>query len=321
MYRILVLSFLIVNSLLASASIGSVAGQFLEVNLHVRNMGMGNAGTSLVKGSSSVLINPAGLSDYHPDGGIDSYISYVKWPADINFGAVGIATNVGNMGRIALSAVYVNYGDEIRTTPDMPFGDGTFSIGGMSIGLSYSRFLTDKFSFGVTVKNVSEKYDESGYSQLAWDIGTLYRTSFRGLKIGMSILNFSKEAQFDGNYLDYSDPVKYAVNDSSDYGNWPLPMTFRTGLSLDVWSSAILNMNLAMDMIHSNNNDEIYAFGTEINYLKKFDIRAGYQMGTDIHGLSFGAGFQVMESLGFDYAFNAMEYFGPRHRIGLSLNF
>jgi hypothetical protein len=321
MYKIIVAALILANSLWASASIGSVAGQFLEVNLHVRNMGMGNAATSLVHGSSAVLINPAGLAEYRPEGGIDSYMSYVKWPADISFGTVGIATDVGNMGRIGMHAVYVNYADEIRTTPDMPFGDGTFSIGGMSLGLSYSRFLTDKFSFGVTIKHVSENYDESGYGQLAWDIGTLYRTSFHNLKIGMSILNFSREAQFDGTYLDYSDPIKYAVNDSSEYGSWPLPMTFRTGLSMDVWQSGSLNAIVSMDMIHSNNNDELYALGTEINYLKKFDIRAGYQIGTDIQGLSFGAGFQLMESLSLDYAFNAMEYFGPRHRFGLKLNF
>ncbi|MCF7827078.1 MAG: PorV/PorQ family protein, partial [Candidatus Marinimicrobia bacterium] len=296
MYRSLILLLFLVNGLWASSSIGSVAGQFLEVNMHVRNMGMGNAATSLVGGSSAFLVNPAGLGDFRSESKIESYVSYVNWPAGISFGAVGIAYDAGNIGTFGINTVYVNYGDELRTTPDMPFGDGNFSIGGMSLGLSYSRHLTDKFSFGISLKNVNENYDESGYSQAALDIGTLYRADFHNIRIGMSILHFSKEAQFDGTFLDFSDPVKYALNDSSSYASWPLPMTFRTGVSMDALETDLYTVSVAMDMIHSNNNSELYGLGSEIRYLDKYFGRIGYQAGTDIQGLSFGGGVQIMNN-------------------------
>ncbi|MCF7923292.1 MAG: hypothetical protein K9M55_11380, partial [Candidatus Marinimicrobia bacterium] len=71
----------------------------------------------------------------------------------------------------------------------------------------------------------------------------------------------------------------------------------------------------------SNNNSELYGLGSEIRYLDKYFGRIGYQAGTDIQGLSFGGGVQIMNNVGMDYAFNAMEYFGPRHRFALSIKF
>jgi len=321
MKKIAILLLLLSSLLWASSSIGSATGQFLEISLHVRNMGMGNAGTSLVNGASAAMINPAGIVDLSEDSEFDTYMSYVKWPADISFGAVGAAYRVRSIGVFSVNAKYAYFGDEVRTSPEQPFGDGTFSMGAMSLGLSYARNLTDKFSFGLTVKHVSENYDNSSYSQIAWDMGTLFRTGYRNLNLGMSILHFSKEAQFDGKFLDYSDQVKYALGDSSKFSNWPLPITFRTGLSMDALNTESMQAKIALDMIHSNNSDEIYGFGAELNYLNKYSIRTGYQYGTDIQGFSLGGGLKFVNNIRIDYAFNTMEYFGPRHRFSFGLDF
>ena len=95
MKKLSVSLLLLISSLWASSSIGTATGQFLEVNMHVRNMGMGNAATSLVQGSSAALVNPAGIVDFAENSRFDSYASYVNWPADITFGAVGVAMNMG----------------------------------------------------------------------------------------------------------------------------------------------------------------------------------------------------------------------------------
>lgn len=310
-----------ISTLWASSSIGSATAQFLEVNMDARNMAMGNAATSMVSGASASLINPAGLVKMSRRSNYDGYVSYLQWPADISFGAVGLAYNAGGIGVFSLNIVYVNFGDEIRTTPDMPFGSGTFTMGASSIGLSYSRFLTDKFSFGATVKNVSENYDGSSYSQLAWDIGTMYDTGFRELKIAMSILHFSPEATFSGKFLDYSDAVKLATGDSSSFESWPLPMTFRTGFSMALINNSNYSLKAAFDMIHANNADELYGTGLEFTYLNSFILRGGYQFGTDVFGLTLGGGVKLMDLLSVDYAFNAMEYFGSRHRFALGFSF
>lgn len=322
MKKLLLITVLLLNSLWASSSIGSATAQFLEVNLHVRNMGMGNASTSLVNGASAALINPAGIVDFSgsEDNRFDTYCSYVNWPADISFGSLNFAYKLGFIGTLSLNAIYVNYGDEIRTTPENPMGDGIYAMSSYALGVSYARYLTDKFSFGLTLKLVNEDYDGSAYSQLAYDIGTLYRTGYRNIRIGMSILHFSKEAQFSGSFLDYSDKVKLAEGEESSYEAWPLPMTFRTGISMDALQASTYTLRVAFDMIHTNNSSEKYGLGTELNYMNRFFVRAGYQFGADIEGLTAGLGTKIM-GMTIDYAFNTMTFLGARHRFAIGYCF
>ncbi len=283
---------------------------------------MGNALTSLASGASASLINPAGIVDFYGNdmAKFDTYFSYVNWPAGINFGTLNIAYKPWFLGTFSINATYVNYGDERRTTPENPMGEGTFNISSNSIGITYARYLTDKFSFGMTAQMINEDFDGTSYHQLAYDIGTLYRTGYRNLNIGMSILHFSKEAQFSGTFTDYSNKVKMADGTSSKYESWPLPMTFRTGISMDAFTVENYSVRVAFDMIHTNNSSEKYGLGTELKYLNKFFIRAGYQFESDIEGLSAGLGTRML-GLTIDYAFNTMEYFGARHRFAIGYSF
>jgi len=305
-------------SLWASSSIGTATAQFLEVNLNTQNMGMGNASTSIITGSASMLINPAGLAELgRGSNDYDSYFSFVNWPAEITFASANLGFSLGKIGVLGINSVFANYGDEILTTAANPMGDGTFSMSSYAVGLTFSRYLTDKFSFGLNVKMVGESFDRSNYSQLAYDLGTLYRTGYRNLNIGMSVLHFSNEAKFSGKFFDYS----ASSTDSSDYETWPLPMTFRTGLSMDIYSRSQLTISAAFDMIHTNNSSEKYGLGTELLWMQRIVIRAGYQFGTDIEGISAGLGLKISDLMQIDYAFNAMEYLGGRHRFGIKIGF
>lgn len=323
MKKFLIFLILFSGTLWGSASIGSATAQFLEVNLNARNMAMGNASTSLIQGSSAMLVNPAGLADLSANGrrNYDTYFSLLQWPAEITFGSANIGFNLGMLGVLGVNTVFVNYGDEIRTTPDAPMGDGTFSMTSYAAGLTYARYLTDKFSFGMNMKLISEDFDGSDYQQLAFDLGTMYHTGFRNLNIGMSILHFSKETQFSGLFLNYSDKEQLALGDSSNYELWPLPMTFRTGMSMDILKMSAYTVTAAFDMIHTNNSREHYGLGFEMTYLNNFILRGGYQFGTDIEGLSAGMGLRISQNIKFDYAYNTMDYLGGRHRIGLNLGF
>ncbi len=322
MRKLFIITIILISNLWGSSSIGSATAQFLEVNLHARNMAMGNALTSLASGASASMVNPAGIVDFSGNdmARFDTYFSYVKWPAEIDFGSFNIAYKPPFLGTIGINATFVNYGEEIRTTPENPMGDGTFDISSNSIGITYGRYLTDKFSIGLTVKMINENFDDISYNQLAYDIGTMYRTGFRNMKIGMSILHFSKEAQFDGEFTDYSDKVKMTEGKTSEYENWPLPMTFRSGISMDALTADTYTLLVAFDMLHTNNSSERYGLGAELKYLDKFFVRAGYQMGTDIEGLSAGLGTNMM-GITVDYAFNSMQYFGGRHRFAIGYSF
>jgi hypothetical protein len=275
------------------APVGTAVAQFLEIGLGARATGMGEAFTVVTDDAGSVFWNPAGLAD----------------------------------GTFALSSVYLMTNDMDVTTVLEPEGTGEkFNLTNYSLGISYSRYLTDRVSIGLTTKLVHEDYYSYGYYIWALDLGTIYRTNFHGLKIGMSILHFAPEVRFSGEYIDYSDPLSYSVDPQKPktFGTYSLPMNFRFGISMNIIESSQHRVTAAADMIHPNNNLEQYNLGIEYCLNKMFSLRSGYKLTTDEGGLSFGAGTKWSIggiSLLVDYAYSDMGVLNDIHRMTLSLSY
>ena len=304
------------------APVGTSVAQFLEINLGARGTAMGQAFTTLTEDAGAVFWNPAGLTNIQNGSFI---LDYTKWPADITIGGFSAALSFDNLGTFSINAAYLMTDDMEITTVDEPDGTGqNFGITNYTFGLSYARKLTDRLSVGLTAKVVSENYFDYGYSSFAIDLGTLYTTDFRGLKIGMSILHFGPEVQFDGKYIDYSDP-SLATGDKKDFEHYSLPITFRIGVSMDVWESDENKIISAVDMVHNNNNLEQYNFGFEYGYDQMFFFRGGYRFNLDEGGLSFGAGvnYQLFEknSVSLNYSFADRGIVANIHRFSAGFTF
>ena len=254
------------------------------------------------------------------------FLAYNSWPADISIGGIALSWNFGNYGTIALSSVFLNTGDMTVTTVNDPEGlSGTkFSLVNYAVGVSYARFLTDRLSLGVTAKIVREDYMGYGYSTLAFDVGTLYRTNFHGLTLGMSILHFGQEITFSGSYYDYSDPES-AQGDQKNFDNYSLPINFRVGVSMDIWKKDKNKIISAMDMVHPNNNLEQYNLGFEYSFDNMLFIRSGYKFRIDQGGFSLGAGvnYQLGDALSteLDYSFSELGILPSVHRLSASFLF
>ena len=305
------------------APVGTAVAQFLEIGVGARGTGMGEAYTSLTDDAGSAFWNPAGLV------GVDKrnlFTSYTVWPADISLGSFAVAMNVGNIGTFAISSAYLMTGDMAVTTVYQPEGTGeNFSITNFSVGLSYARLLTDRLSVGVTTKIVREKYMEYGYTTWALDMGTIYRTGFHGLNLGMSILHFGPEIKFSGNYIDYSDPKSVDVNVPKTFENYSLPINFRIGISMNLLDTPENTLTTSADMIHPNNNLEQYNWGVEYCFNKIFYLRGGYRFNIDVGGLTFGTGIDL-KILGdraavVDYSFSDLGILKSVHRFSFALSF
>ena len=206
------------------------------------------------------------------------------------------------------------------TTEESPNGTGDMLyMSNFAIGLCYGRYLTDKVSLGLNAKWVNEKYGSNGYNAIAWDIGLLYRSDFRNLKIGMSIMNFSNEVQFSGSYLDYSYARSYLTGIEVDFDKWSLPMTFRFGAAMDVINSGVNKLIVAFDMIHPNDDLEQYNIGTEYSYNDMVFVRAGYKLTAYDGGLSAGFGFK-WNMINLDYALTNLGNLGLTNRLSLGFN-
>lgn len=300
------------------APVGTAVAQFLEIGIGARGTAMGEAFTALPNDAGAVFWNPAGIADVEQR---NFFTAYNRWPADISIGGAVLAMNFNNIGAFALSTTYLMTGDMDITTIDQPMGTGeSFAISNYAFGLTYARYLTDRFSIGFTGKLVHENYLDYGYTNWALDIGTIYRTSFHGMKLGMSILHFGPEAKFSGEYIDYSDSKSVDVNKPKTFETYSLPINFRFGVCLDLLNQGPHQLISAADMIHSNNNLEKYNFGLEYGFSKTFFLRSGYQFNTDEGGFAFGTGIKF-NILTLDYAYSDLGTLQDIHRISLALSF
>ena len=305
------------------APVGTAVAQFLEVGMGAKSAAMGEAYTTMAKGAGSVFWNPAGLVDM---GKRNFYLAYNSWPADISISGIAFAINLKNFGTVAISSILLNTGDMLITTVEDPEGlsGQKFSIVNYAAGISYARFLTDHLSVGATAKLIHEKYFDYGYNSWALDLGTIYRTGFHGLKIGMSILHFGKDIRFSGSYYDYSDP-KLAPGEKKSFETYSLPINFRVGFSIDAWQSGKNKLVTAADMVHSNNNLEQYNWGIEYSFNDLFFFRSGYKFRMDEGGFSLGAGikYNLSNTLNaeLNYSFSEMGVLPPIHRLSAGFTF
>jgi len=303
------------------APVGTAVAQFLEIGVGARAAGMGEAFTVVANDASAVFWNPAGLVDASDR---NLFSSYNKWPADITFAGLAYSMKLGRVGTLAISGVYLMTDDMEVTTIEMSEGTGEmFNLTNYAIGLTYARFLTDRVSVGLTTKMVSEDYFGYGYSTWAIDLGTVYRTSFHGLKLGMAILHFAPEVRFSGTYWDYSDSEN--ADKEKNFETYSLPVNFRFGVSMNILEKANHKIMVAADMIHPNNNLEQYNLGLEYSFMKMFCLRGGYKINTDEAGLTFGAGARLglSEALGItaDYAYSDLGALKGAHRVSIGVSF
>lgn len=305
------------------APVGTAVAQFLEIGAGARGTGMGEAYTSLTNDAGSAFWNPAGLVGTQMR---NLYTSYTIWPADISIGCFAFAMDLGNIGTFAISSAYLMTDDMDVTTVIQPEGTGeTFGISNFSLGLSYARFLTDRLSVGLTTKIVREKYLDYGYTTWALDMGTIYRTGFHGLNLGMSILHFGPEVKFSGDYIDYSDPKSVDVDEPKTFETYSLPINFRIGLSMNLLETSNNKVIASADMIHPNNNLEQYNWGVEYCFNNMFFLRGGYRFNIDEGGFTVGTGVDL-KVLGdraavIDYSFADLGILKSVHRFSLALSF
>ena len=269
--------------------VGQAGWQFLKINGDARMRGLGGAQTATAHGdASSVFGNPASLVDVH---GVEVAFHNTSWIADIGHKSAVIAGNLSEWGSVAFSVVTLDYGDMAETinTPT-PAGDRTvevvtgnyFSAKDLAVGLTYSRFVTDRLSIGGTVKVLREQIAELYMNSWGLDLGTLYYTGFRSLRIGMIARNFGPDSRLVG----WSEEFKAEAQDIR------MPLDFRIGLAMDVFEGSEDGslMTISVEGSHPSDGPEKANLGAEYQYNDMFFLRAGYRFNYDEESLTFGGG-------------------------------
>jgi long-subunit fatty acid transport protein len=318
----------------AQSKTGTSFGDFLLIEPSARIAGMGNAGVTMLDGLQGVYYNPASI------GEIDQWgvsFSHSEWLAGINYNYVAAGLPLGKFGNGFVSLTALQSGDIAVRTVDQPLGTGElFHVTDLAAGLGFGLRVTDRFSAGLQLNWVQETIWHTSASTAVINMGTAYRLSTDGLRIGASISNFGTDAKFSGRDLDVTfdqDPTRFGDNGTLSAeqltDNFPVPILFRVGLGLPRKLGSDGKLNLALDAFHPSDNSESVSMGGEYTYRNLASLRAGYQnlfqKDSEV-GLTLGAGLRgKIVSAGLDYA---LDYawadqgrLNDTHRLTVALHF
>lgn len=318
--------------------IGTSAASELLIPIGARDLAQGGASIASSSGLEAIHWNPAGLA--RMPGSAEGMFSTMQYIADINvvYGAAG--AKFGEFGSVGLSLKSLSFGDIPLTTVDDPEGlaGATYSPSFITIGLTYSRQITDAASVGVTAKLINETIARVSSSGMAFDIGVQYHglLNVHGLQLGVTIKNIGPQMKYDGSGLlrtaEASEGLRPEQYYKSEAAGFELPSMIEMGAA---YAGTVQdNMMYTISGSYTSNNlyvDE-YRLGGEYGIaLSGVNLyaRGGYSFLPQVENKEdriFGAtlGFGISYNTGgttlaVDYAYRQVDLFGGNNVVSLKV--
>jgi hypothetical protein len=320
---------------------GTAAAPELLIPVGARDLAMGGASSAITRGVEAIYWNPAGLARMtRAAEGMFSTMSYI---GDIQVSYGVAAAQFGSFGTVGFSLKSLDFGDIPVTTADDPDGlnGGTYSPGYVTLGLTYSRQITDIVSVGGTAKLVNESIGRVSASGVAFDLGLQYSGLFgvKAIQLGIAVKNIGPSMTFDGTGLLRSAVSSEGERPEQRYksgaASFELPSVIELGLSYTGSSEDNTSM-YTISGLYTNNNLYLdqYKVGGEYGYAMesvKLFGRAGYELTPqlddlkdNVFGLTLGAGITYLAGdveITVDYAYRQAEFFDANNVISIKLGF
>ena len=323
--------------------VGTAAAQFLKLGVGARAAALGEAAVTIPGDITGLYWNPASIAS------IDRTtfaISRNELYADMAYNFIGMVQPLGGSSAFGVSVIYLDTGNmEITTLADPDGTDSYFTWEAYCIGLSYSRFVTDRLRLGGTVKYIREGAYYQKAQTIAIDLGSLLDTGVMGLKLGMCLSNFGGSMKLDGPGLRVShdrwetNPGSLPVDAYLKTEGFPLPLIFRVGLSMELlgkdgqlMNSEKNQMIVAVDAYDPNDALLRSNLGIEYQWNNILSLRAGYRgisIETDEYdsydtaSYTFGGGIAYDLNFAFvmfDYAYSDFKILGTGHLFTLIMS-
>ncbi len=329
---LLVAVLLIPWGLRGQSKTGTTVGQFTLIEASARSSAMGGVGVTSSVEAMDVFYNPGALGSMTRS---DLQFTHNIWFGDIVLDHAAAAFHLGERNTVALVVTHLSSGDIDVRTVEQPLGTGErYSVTDLLVGAGFGMMITDRFSCGIQVNYATERIWHSSIALFGVNLGTLYRLSDDGLRIGASLVNFGTKGSYDGTDL----RVRYDLDASrhGDNGSLPaslltdqfsLPMVFRVGVAYPWRFDGSNVVDLAVEAVNPSDNSPAINVGGEWLFRGVFALRAGYQglFQTDNDfGMTAGAGV-IWDGLGYDlrldYSWVNHFHLGAVQRITLGFAF
>ncbi len=303
---------------------GTSVFTFLNIGVSARAVGMGESVVALNQDAASIYYNPATVAQLDQT---EIVVSQIQWPADINYDYFSITRHVTGRHYFGLSGGILHMEPMMETTEYHPNGTGNyFTFQDRFIGLTYGAKMTDRFSFGITLKHVSEDLADYGMSAVLMDMGTFYWTGYKSLRFCASLTHFGKQAAPNGSYekriLDKSSGLE--IVEETDFEKFSPPTQFRVGGAFDPIDKNNQHLTISLQLNHPVDNAEYIVTGMEYSFMKMLFFRWGYKSNKKEENLTFGAGLIIPVGnmkIRADYGYANFEHLSDPKRFSIGFSF
>jgi opacity protein-like surface antigen len=313
---------------------GTTGAEQLLIPVGARSIATGRAFMANITGVEAIYYNPGGLD---ASGKSEIMFNYMNHIADINVTYLAASAHLPDLGTVALSVKTFDFGDIPVTTFESPEGTGfNYSPSFLTLGLSYSRALTDRVSAGATVKLIYENIINATAMGVGIDFGVQYRFN-PNFTMGVTVTNIGSNMQYTGTDLHVRTqiPGQPVGGPTGVYEAvtepFQIPSFFELALAYNFVINEMNNLMLGSTYRVNNALEDNAFFGLEYGFMNTFFLRGGYNlnvqnMDDNIYGMSFGAGinYPFIEGMNIavDYAFREVKEFPkPSHVFTVKLLF
>jgi long-subunit fatty acid transport protein len=300
--------------ILGGQRVGISTAEFLKIGVGSRASAMGDAFVAIANDASALYWNPAGLSQFKDD---QLMFSHNMWVVDINHDFVGAVYHMDETNTFGVAFTALSMQDMPVTTEFQPFGTGDyFGFGDIALAVTYSRKMTEQFSFGGTVRYIEETLDKLKMRGVMIDLGTYYWTGLGTTRFAVTVSNFGNQLAPDGQV------VLIGKRSISQWQAFSPPTVFRIGFAFEPYQDEINKVTASIQLNHPNDNSENLSTGVEYNWKNTFYLRGGYKFNVDEQNYSFGAGVYVPVSIAnvtVDYSYSNFVRLGTAHRFSIIL--
>ena len=303
---------------------GTSVFTFLNIGVSARAVGMGESVVALNQDASSVYYNPAAIAQLDDT---ELSMTQIKWPAGINYDYLSFTHRVFKNHYLGFNAGILHMEPMAETTEFHPDGTGNyFTFQDRFFGMTYGAKMTDRFSFGLTLKYVSEDLAGFGMDAVLMDMGTFYWTGYRSLRFCASLSNFGETVGPNGSYekriLDQNSGSE--ITELTSFEQFSPPTQFRVGAAIDPLDSEKQKLTASVQLNHPVDNAEYIVSGLEYSYSKIMFLRVGHKFNKNEENITFGLGVIVPVGpleLSVDYGYANFDHLSDpkRFSIGLTL--
>ena len=307
----------------AVTKVATCAANWLKIESGVKGISMGGSQVASGSGISGIFYNPASIAFTKSS---EVYYSKSYYLAGISHNTLGYVTQISSSDYLGLYLFYLDSGEMEVTTVISPDGTGEmFNVLDLSVRFLYGKQLTDRLRIGVAIKYFREDIYTAHMQSLVIDLGSNFDTGMYGFILGMSVSNFGPEVQYEGDALDVTvdDDIAVPGKLSKITNKFPVPLTFRIGLSNDViggGEESVHRLTFSADAINPIDYTVYGGVGFEYSWRDIAFVRGGTRLYHDTAGLSLGGGLK-WSMFAVDYAYVNYGILEETHQFGLSLNF